>query len=81
MTPKITRKREGAQDLVDPVRHDQQQQQEPQPRRAGDLRHVVGERIADGEIEHGDEDAGDDGQEEGLEVHRRCTRSVRAVLP
>ena len=42
---------EGAQDLVHPVGNDERQHQQAHLLRAAGLRHVVGERIADGEVE------------------------------
>lgn len=58
--------REGAEDLVHPVGHDQRQHDEPDLLRRARLRHVVSKRMADGEVDGRHQHRGDDAEHEGL---------------
>src|SRR3546814_18942309 len=60
--------REGAQDLVDPERQDEQQDHRAREAALGHLGDVVGDRIAEREVDQGDEDRGDDGAQEDLQM-------------
>ena len=55
---------EGAENLVHPIGHDQGQHQQAHLLDRAGLRHVIGERIADGEIQDRDRDGGDDREDE-----------------
>src|SRR3546814_20284622 len=61
-------KGEGTQDLVDPERQDEQQDHGARKAALGDLRDVVGDGVAEREVEQGNEDRDDDGAQEDLEM-------------